>query len=96
MIKLLYRPVSLLVSVVGGILAGAIFHQAWKLAAGEDDAPKAADARRRWQEVLPAAAVQGAVCAVVRAAAGRGAAESTRKLTGLWPGQNGRQEGKAA
>jgi hypothetical protein len=40
MIKLIYRPVSLLVSVLGGIIAGAIFKQIWKLAAREDDAPK--------------------------------------------------------
>jgi hypothetical protein len=39
-IKLFYRPVSILVSVLGGMLAGAIFKQVWKLAAREDDAPK--------------------------------------------------------
>ena len=39
MIKLFYRPVSILVSVLGGMLAGAIFTQVWKLAAREDDAP---------------------------------------------------------
>ena len=33
MIKLVYKPVSLLVSVLGGIFAGAIFKQVWKLAA---------------------------------------------------------------
>src|SRR5205823_3899275 len=52
MIKLLYKPAGILVSVLGGLLAGAIFKQAWKLAAHEDDAPKATDARRGWGEVL--------------------------------------------
>ena len=33
MIKLFYKPISILVSVLGGILAGAIFKQVWKLAA---------------------------------------------------------------
>jgi uncharacterized protein DUF4235 len=33
MIKLVYKPVSLLVSVLGGMLAGAVFKQIWKLAA---------------------------------------------------------------
>jgi Protein of unknown function (DUF4235) len=41
MIKLLYKPVSMLVSVLGGILAGAIFKQVWKMVGREDDAPKA-------------------------------------------------------
>jgi Protein of unknown function (DUF4235) len=96
MIKLIYKPVSILVSVLGGVLAGAIFKQLWKLVAREDDAPKATDARRGWHEVLPAAALQGAVYGLVKAAVDRSAAESTHKLTGVWPGENGEQATKAA
>jgi Protein of unknown function (DUF4235) len=96
MIKLVYKPVSLLVSVLGGMLAGAIFKQIWKLAAREDDAPKATGARRGWREILPAAALQGAVYALVKAALGRGTADGARKLTGTWPGENGQQPQKAA
>jgi hypothetical protein len=96
MIKLIYKPVSLLVSVLGGMVAGAIFKQIWKLAAREDDAPKATDAGRGWREVLPAAAVQGAVYGLVKAVLGRGTAEGTRKLTGAWPGKVGQQAQKAA
>jgi Protein of unknown function (DUF4235) len=96
MIKLLYKPVSILVSVLGGLLAGAIFKQIWKLAAREDDAPKATDARRGWHEILPAAAVQGAVYGLVKAAVDRGAAEGTHKVTGVWPGDGGEQATKAA
>ena len=53
MIKLVHKPVSLLVSVLGGVLAGAIFKQIWKLAAREDAAPKATDARRSWVRSCP-------------------------------------------
>jgi hypothetical protein len=91
MIKVLYKPVGMLVSVLGGVLAGAIFKKVWKLAAGEDEAPKATDAQRSWQEVLAAAALQGAIFALVKAAVDRGAAEGTRKLTGVWPGEKGQQ-----
>jgi len=96
MIKLVYKPASLLVSVLCGILAGAIFRRIWKLAAREDDAPKATDACRGWHEILPAAALQGAVYAMVKAAVDRGAAEGAHKLTGVWPGENGEQAQKAA
>jgi hypothetical protein len=96
MIRLLYKPVSVLVSVLGGVLAGVIFKQVWKLAAGEDDAPKATDARRGWREILPAAALQGAIYAVVKAVIARGTAEGTRKLTGVWPGKDDPQPEKAA
>jgi predicted metal-dependent enzyme (double-stranded beta helix superfamily) len=95
MIKLLYKPVGLLTGVLGGLLAGAVFKQVWKLAAREEDAPKATDARRGWGEVLIAAALQGAIYALVKAAVDRGAAEGTRKLTGVWPGEEGQPSKKA-
>jgi uncharacterized protein DUF4235 len=95
-IKLVYKPVSMLISVLGGMMAGAIVTRIWRLAARQDDAPKATGARRGWHEILPAAAVQGAVYARVKAAVGRGAAEGTHKLTGVWPGENGEQAEKAA
>ena len=94
MIKLLYKPVSMLVSVLGGVLAGVIFKRIWKITAGEDEAPKATNAQRGWREVLLAATLQGAVFAVVKAAVDRGAAEGTRKLTGVWPGDEGQPSGK--
>ncbi len=87
MIKLLYKPVGLIAGMVSGVLAGAIFKQIWKLAAHEADAPEATDARRGWTEVLVAAAVQGAIFAVVKAAVDRGAAIGTLRLTGVWPGE---------
>jgi hypothetical protein len=38
--------------------------------------------------VLTAAAVQGAIFALVRAAMDGAAAEAARKLTGVWPGDD--------
>jgi hypothetical protein len=88
MTKLLYRFLSMLVSVGGGLLAGTIFKKAWQLAAGEDEAPKATDAARGWHEVLIAAALQGAIFAVVKATVDRLTAVGTRSLTGTWPGED--------
>jgi len=96
MIKLLYKPVGMLVSVLGGVIADAIFKRGWKVAAGEDDAPKATDAQRGWREILLAAALQGAIFGLVKAVIDRGAAEGTRKVTGVWPGGNGEPSGKEA
>ena len=96
MIKLLYKPAGMLVSVLGGVIADAIFKRVWKVAAGEDDAPKATDAQRGWREVLLAAALQGAIFGLVKAVIDRGAAEGTRKVTGVWPGESGEPSGKEA
>ena len=90
--KLLYKSVSIVVSVLGGMLAGAIFKQVWKLAADEDEAPTATDVRRGWREVLLAATIQGAIFGLVKAALDRGTAEGTRKLTGVWPGDDSQPE----
>jgi hypothetical protein len=43
MTKLLSRLLNLALSVVIGALAGALFKQLWKLTAGEEQAPQAAD-----------------------------------------------------
>jgi hypothetical protein len=96
MSKVFYKPVSLVVSVLGGILAGAIFKRIWKAVAGEDEAPRATDAQHGWREVLVAATVQGAVFALVKAAVDRAAAEGTRKLTGVWPGEDDSGDEEAA
>jgi Protein of unknown function (DUF4235) len=86
MIKLLYKPFSSIFSVLGGLVAGAIFKQIWKLVPGEEDAPNATDADRGWREILIAAALQGAIFGVIKAAIDRSAAEGTHKVTGTWPG----------
>jgi hypothetical protein len=83
--KLFYRLMSLGLSLVSGVLAGAMFKQLWKLIAREEEAPEATDPQRSWKEVLPAAALQGAVFATVKAAVERGAMQGGRKLTGSSP-----------
>ena len=62
------------------------------LSTGEDEAPTATDARRGWREILLAAALQGAIFAVVQAALDRATAEGTAKLTGEWPGEGAGDE----
>ena len=48
--------------------------------------------QRGWGEVLVAATVQGAIFALVKAAVDRATAEGTRKLTGVWPGDDSQPE----
>ena len=92
MSKLLYKLMTMVISVLSGMLATSIFKRLWKVAAGEDEAPEPTDVRRGWREVLTAAALQGAIFALVRAAVDRATAEGTRKLTGVWPGEDSQPE----
>ena len=86
MLKLLYKPVAILAGIVGGLLSGLIFKRVWKVVGRKSDAPTPMDAERGWGEILLAAGLQGVICALVKAAVDRGAAEWTRKSTGIWPG----------
>jgi hypothetical protein len=83
--KLWYKPVGLALGALAGAAAGFAFKQVWQLVSGEDDAPDAKDEERGWGEVLAAAALQGAIFAVVKAAVDRGGATGVRTLTGRWP-----------
>jgi predicted metal-dependent enzyme (double-stranded beta helix superfamily) len=83
--KIAYKPVGILLGVAAGALAGALFKQVWRLTAGDDDAPNATDEDRGWAEILAAAALQGAIFAVVKAAVDRGGAAGVRRVTGNWP-----------
>ncbi|GAA2778047.1 DUF4235 domain-containing protein [Nonomuraea dietziae] len=92
---LIYKPLSLLISVLGGMIAGALFKQVWKVVAGQDDAPDADDQEYTWRQVLVAAMVQGAIFGLVKAAIQRAGAQGVRKTTGHWPGDARRKRTKA-
>lgn len=86
MAKLAYRPVGLLLGVLAGMVAGAVFKQIWMLVAGQEDSPKARESDYGWKELLAAAMVEGAVLGAVKAAVDRGGARTFEKVTGSWPG----------
>lgn len=88
MAKLIYKPFGLIVSVIAGLVAGAIFKRAWKAVAHEDDTPDAKDEDKGWGEVVAAAAAQGAVFGGVKAAMDRAGATGFAWLTGAWPGDS--------
>lgn len=86
MSRLLYKPFGVAFSVLGGIVAGAVFKRVWALLGHEDDPPEATERSRTWREVLLAAALQGAIFGLVKAAVDRGGATGVARATGSWPG----------
>ncbi|MEV0989579.1 DUF4235 domain-containing protein [Streptomyces sp. NPDC049949] len=83
--EIAYKPVGLVLGAISGMIAGAAFKQAWKIVEGEGDAPDATDEDRPWNQILLAAAIQGAIFSVVKAAVDRSGAVAVRRLTGTWP-----------
>jgi len=86
MAKIVYKPLGLFFSVLGGIVAGAIFKRVWQAVTHESEAPKATDRNKGWGEVISAAAAQGAVFAGVKAVIDRAGATGFARVTGVWPG----------
>lgn len=84
--KLAYRPVGMASGMVSGLVAGAVFKQIWRRAGQSDEAPRALESDYRLREILLAAAIQGAVFGVVKAAVDRGSARAFERTTGKWPG----------
>jgi Protein of unknown function (DUF4235) len=92
MARLLYKPFGLIFSILGGVLAGALFKRVWSAVGHEEEAPKATDESKGWGEVVVAAAAQGAVFGGVKALIDRAGATGFAHITGAWPGQRGEKE----
>lgn len=91
-LPLAYKPAGFVLGWLSGALAGMAFRATWKAIRNEEDAPDALDQDRDWGEILLAAAVQGAIFAVVRSAVDRAGATVIERRTGVWPSsdKNGR------
>jgi hypothetical protein len=80
--KAMYMPLQITSSVAGGLLAGAVFTQIWKKLADPDrEPPDPKDLSRSGREAITAAALQGLVFGLVRAAVDRVGARGYHAIT---------------
>lgn len=86
--KILYRPVGMASSIVGGVLASVIFKQLWsRIAPGDHpNPPKALETEYPLKQVLIAATLQGAIYSLVKTIIDRGGARAFQRWSGDWPG----------
>ncbi|MDQ3406471.1 MAG: DUF4235 domain-containing protein [Actinomycetota bacterium] len=80
--KLLFRPLSMVISVLGGLVSAALFKRLWRAVSGDAEAPEATSPDHSTREVLLAALLQGAIFGVVKAGVDRAGAKGFRKMTG--------------
>lgn len=80
--KALYLPLSIVTSVTGGLLAGAVFSQIWKRFSDEDPAPPdPKDLSSSTRAALLGAGLQGLIFGVVKAAVDRAGARGYEAVT---------------
>ncbi|MEO9221712.1 MAG: DUF4235 domain-containing protein [Mycobacteriaceae bacterium] len=87
--KILYRPIGIVSSVLGGVLANLVFKKVWQQSAPGDhpDPPGALETGHALKEILLAAAVQGVIFSVVKTLIDRGGAKAFERWSGEWPGE---------
>lgn len=88
MIKVLYKPITIVLGIVAGLLAGKVMATVWDKVGDDSDVPPDPEQKdTNWRMVLLGAALQGAIYATVKAAVKRGGAQGVEKMTGTWPGK---------
>ena len=80
--KMLYTPLSMAVSIAGGLLASKLFSQIWKrVGDGDQPPPEPDDLSQSTAKVLFAAALQSLIFGLARAAVNRASARSYQAIT---------------
>jgi hypothetical protein len=84
--KLIYKPIGLLLGLAAGAIGRLVFSKIWGMI--EDaEPPEPTTERATWPKVLMAAAIQGLIFRIVKVAVERAGATGWRNLTGVWPGE---------
>ena len=84
--KLIYRPIGLIMGILSALVAKRIFNFAWtKL--DDEDPPKGTTQYAPWAKILGAAALQGVIFKTTRVVVDRYGAVGWSYLTGVWPGE---------
>jgi hypothetical protein len=80
--KAMYLPLQIGTSVAGGLLAGKLFTEIWQRVSPSDrEPPDPKDLDRSAREAITAAALQGLVFGLVRAAVDRAGAHGYKAVT---------------
>ena len=77
---LAYKPIGMVFSVLGGVLANMIFGQVWKRISDTPTPPNATDEDYTTREVLLAAVLQGALFGLVKSAVDRAGMRAVKRF----------------
>jgi hypothetical protein len=75
-----YKPIGLVFSVLGGLLANLVFGQLWKRISDAPTPPNATDEGYSTREVLLAAVLQGALFGLIKSAVDRAGMRAVKRV----------------
>ena len=84
--KLLYKPIGLVLGILSGILGKKLFDFVWTKI-DDEEPPKGTTQDADWSKILTAAALQGMIFKSTRVVVDRYGAVGWNYLTGAWPGE---------
>jgi len=93
--KLLYKPIGLVLGLLAGLASQKLFNAVWGIF-DKEEPPKPTTEQADWPKVIAAAAVQGVTFRVTRATVDRLGAQGWRYFTGFWPGEREQEQSQAA
>lgn len=83
---LIYKPIGLILGILGGIAGRQVFNQIWQRLDHEEP-PEATTRDESLKRVFTAVVLQGMIFAVVKAVIQRGGARAWKHFLGVWPGE---------
>jgi hypothetical protein len=83
---LIYKPIGLILGIVGGILGRQAFNQIWQRVDNEEP-PEPTTRDRSLARIVLAVALQASIFALVKMGVQRVGARAWQYLFGVWPGE---------
>jgi hypothetical protein len=84
--KLIYKPIGLLLGLAAGAIGRLIFSKVWGLI-DDEEPPEGTTERTTWWKLILAGAIQGAIFRSTKMVVERAGAIGWQNLTGTWPGE---------
>ena len=75
-----YKPIGMVFSILGGVLANIVFGQVWKRISNAPTPPNATDEDYTTREVLLAAVLQGALFGLIKSAVDRAGMRAVKRV----------------
>jgi hypothetical protein len=84
--KLIFAPISIVLGLVAGAVGRRAFEAAWGVI-DEEEPPDPQHREIAWPKLIAALAIEGAIFRLVKGLVDHGSRSSFAKLTGRWPGE---------